>query len=88
MQNMAIVILQAQAAADTEYFLRIVGRAKGADQQRVVLTGVLRAYRWQYIVSGVRHPRFARLLSGMITPAQLARVQQALEPIVLAVDAD
>ena len=47
-------------------------------------TGVLRAYRWQYIVSGVQHPHFMRLLTGLTTPEQLARIVQALTPIMQA----
>src|SRR5215831_16215867 len=43
--------------------------------------GVLRAYRWQYIVSGAQHPRFLKLLVGMITPAQAERITKALAPI-------
>jgi hypothetical protein len=43
---------------------------------------VLAAYRWQYIVSGVRIPRFAELLNAMITPAQAERISTALAPIL------
>jgi hypothetical protein len=43
---------------------------------------VLQAYRWQYILSGVQHKHFSKLLSGMTTPAQLGRIQQALAPII------
>ena len=75
-------IVQAQAAADVEYFASIAGRAFGAIE-RLALDGcVLRAYRWQYIGSGVQHPRFMRLLTSLTTPAQLARIQQALGPIL------
>ena len=56
-------ILQAQAAADADYFLRVCAawtrprRARAAGRATV-----LKAYRWQYIVSGARHPRFCRAL--------------------------
>jgi hypothetical protein len=43
---------------------------------------VLGAYRWQYIITGVRHPHFGKLLAGMTTPAQMQRIQSALAPIV------
>ena len=33
------------------------------------------------IVSGAQHPRFMKLLTGMITPAQAERITQALAPI-------
>jgi len=75
-------ILQGQAAADADYFMQIVGRRFSGDDAAVVRTGVLRAYRWQYIVSGVQHPHFGRLLANMTTASQMARIQAALEPIV------
>ncbi len=43
---------------------------------------MLRAYRWQYIVSGVQEPRFANLLASLTTPAQMQRIGAALAPIV------
>ncbi len=43
---------------------------------------VFGAYRWQYIVSGVRHPHFGKLLTSMTTPAQMSRIQAALAPIL------
>ena len=46
-------ILQAQAAADADYFLEICRGPYSPEQRKRVRDGVLRAYRWQYIVSGV-----------------------------------
>ena len=74
-------ILQAQSAADAEYFLAIAGRRYTGEEETGIRALLLRAYRWQYIVSGVQHPHFARLLSGMTTPAQMSRIQAALAPI-------
>jgi hypothetical protein len=74
-------IVQAQAAADVDYFRAIAGASFGADQVKALQQGVLRAYRWQYILSGAQHPRFLKLLTGMITPAQVERVTRALAPI-------
>ncbi|HZN37422.1 MAG TPA: hypothetical protein VFD82_01390 [Planctomycetota bacterium] len=34
----------------------------------------LRAYRWQFIGSGVTDPRFQKILGGMIDEAQMARI--------------
>ena len=51
------------------------------DQLRLRAT-VLAAYRWQYIISGVREPRFSDLLGQMITAAQAERIGQALAPIL------
>ncbi len=75
-------ILQAQAAADATYFLAIAARPFSADEQAAVRDGVLRAYRWQYIVSGVQHPHFGRLLTSMTTESQRERIGAALAPIV------
>jgi hypothetical protein len=75
-------ILQAQSAADADYFLAINSRGFSPQEQEALKTGVLRAYRWQYIVSGVQHRHFARLLGSMTTPAQLLRIQQAIAPIM------
>ena len=77
-------LLQGQAAADSEYFASIAGRAFSTDERRQIDAGVLKAYRWQYIVSGVQHPHFMRLLTSMTTPEQLARIVQALTPIMQA----
>jgi hypothetical protein len=75
-------ILQAQAAADAGYFMGIAGRPFDAAESAAIRTQVLRAYRWQYIVSGVRHTHFGRLLTNMTTEAQMSRIQAALAPIV------
>ena len=75
-------ILQAQAAADTHYFVEICGRPMTAVDVEAVKATVLAAYRWQYIVSGVQIPRFSDLLNGMITPAQGERIGAALAPIM------
>jgi hypothetical protein len=74
-------ILQAQSAADAEYFLAIAGRRFTGEEEAGVRALLLRAYRWQYIVSGVQHPHFARLLTGMTTQAQMGRIQAALGPV-------
>jgi hypothetical protein len=43
---------------------------------------MLRAYRWQYIGSGIQHPHFVKMLSSVTTRQQLQRIQLALAPIV------
>jgi len=75
-------ILQGQAAADAAYFVRIAGRSFGDEEQAAIRALVIRAYRWQYIASGVQRPHFGRLLAGMTTENQMARIQSALAPIV------
>lgn len=75
-------ILQAQARADAGYFARICGRPVGADETGRIEAGLLRAYRWQYIVSGVQGERFREILGSLVTPAQGERIAAALAPIV------
>ena len=75
-------VLQAQAAADAEYFLSVAGRSFSGEQEAGIRALVLRAYRWQYIVSGVQHPHFGRLLTSMTSEPQMMRIQAALAPIV------
>jgi len=75
-------ILQAQSASDADYFIRNVSRPFSVDETAQINASVLSAYRWQYIISGVQHPHFGRLLTRMTTPAQMSRVQTALAPIM------
>ncbi|WP_433766340.1 diiron oxygenase [Pseudomonas putida] len=75
-------ILQAQSTADAGYFIASVTRALSLDETAQIHAGVLSAYRWQYIISGVQHPHFGKLLTSMTTPAQMARIQAALAPIM------
>jgi hypothetical protein len=41
-------------------------------------TTFLKAYRWQYIHSGARHPHFGKVLSDLITESQGQRIRAAL----------
>jgi len=75
-------LLQMQAGADSDHFMKVCGRRLTTGQQERVRAGVLKAYRWQYIVSGVEDPRFMDILGSMITPAQADRIGKALAPIV------
>ena len=71
-------IVQAQAAADGDYFARSCGRELGASEARMVRHTLLDAYRLQYIHSGARHPHFAATLASLTTDAQLGRIHDAL----------
>jgi hypothetical protein len=75
-------LLQLQAGADADYFLKVCGRSFTKQAQAQVHAGVLKAYRWQYIVSGVEDSRFQAILGDMITQEQSARIGAALAPIV------
>jgi hypothetical protein len=74
-------ILQVQSKADADYFLMTAGRAFTSEEAAAIRDTVLRAYRWQYIVSGVQDPRFNEVLGSMITPAQGERIGAALKPL-------
>jgi len=77
-------ILQAQAAADARYFAAVCERRLNADERRSVDDLVLKAYRWQYIVSGLQQSRFTSVLTSLTTAAQQERIGTALEPIMRA----
>jgi hypothetical protein len=75
-------IIRGQAALDAAYFLKLCSRNFSDDQQRAIHDLIVRAYRWQYIVSGVQHRHFGRLLTEFTTDEQMQRIQQALAPIM------
>ena len=75
-------ILQAQSAADAEYFLSTIHRSITDLEAARIKQLILKAYRWQYILSGVQHTRFVEVLSEMITKEQLEKVSQALAPLM------
>jgi hypothetical protein len=78
-------ILQAQSESDANYFGAISGQDLSVDEQAGVRQGLLRAYRWQYIVSGAVHPKFQEVLGSLVSDAQVTRIGDALAPLVEAV---
>ena len=75
-------ILQVQSEADANYFCMIAGRVFGADERAQVSSGLLRAYRWQYILSGVQEPRFSAILGSLVNAQQGDRIRSALLTLV------
>ena len=71
-------ILQNQSKADGAYFLDLCNRSFTDDEVRRIQDGTLRAYRWQYIFSGVEHPRFQKLYQELTNEDQRKRVSAAL----------
>lgn len=71
-------ILQVQAAADAGYFSLTCGRALPAAEADTLRSGLLKAYRWQYIFSGAQLPQFGKAMSSLINEDQGARIQHAL----------
>jgi hypothetical protein len=78
-------ILQAQAKADTSYFCTNAGEGFSDEQRARIDAGMLKAYRWQYIVSGAMEPRFRKTLFGCLEEAQVKRIEDALAPLSYAV---
>jgi hypothetical protein len=78
-------ILQQQALADARYFCSISGTSFSDAQREQIHATVLKAYRWQYLVSGVMEPRFQKVLFGLIDETQATRIHNALAPLTYAV---
>jgi hypothetical protein len=76
-------IVRAQAAADVAYFFNVKGAPISEQKAQRVQDQVLRAYRWQYILSGVEERRFQKVLSAMITGEQMRRIEAALAPLMV-----
>jgi hypothetical protein len=75
-------ILQAQAQSDARFFAKYCHRSLSPSERDAVAALVLKAYRWQYIVSGLQQSRFNTVLASLITPEQQAHIGMALEPIM------
>jgi hypothetical protein len=75
-------ILQMQAADDSRYFVQTCGRRLSSEEQEQLEKGLLRSYRWQYILSGAQHPHFIKVLTSLITDEQGERVQSALSSLM------
>jgi hypothetical protein len=74
-------ILQLQSAEDSRYFAETCGRRLSKDERNQLEAGLLRAYRWQYILSGAQHPHFIKVLTSLITESQTDRIQSALSQL-------
>ena len=78
-------LLQAQAKADAHYFMQAAATRFTAAQADQIHEKVLKAYRWQYIVSGVMGERFQKVLFGLIDEPQAVRIKNALAPLTYAI---
>jgi hypothetical protein len=74
-------ILQAQSEADAAYFVSRTSRTFSPEEQDVIRATLLRAYRYQYIFSGIQRTRFPDILRQHITEAQFERVTTALSAL-------
>jgi hypothetical protein len=75
-------IVQLQSNADADYFAACAGRKFSSAEEIAIQEVLLKAYRWQYIVSGVQEPRFVEVLKALVTPPQMERIGKALTPIL------
>jgi hypothetical protein len=71
-------ILRAQCRADVDYFLKVSKGSFTENEKERLKDGVLNAYRWQYIFSGVEHPRFQKLFIELTTEDQRQKINTAL----------
>jgi hypothetical protein len=71
-------ILQAQAPKDAAYFAANCGRALADGEAAMIARHFLKAYRWQYILSGAGHPRFQTILKSLVTGPQMKRIESAV----------
>jgi hypothetical protein len=74
-------ILQEQSKTDVRYFIDNCARSFSDKDVDRINDAVLGAYRWQYIFSGVEHPRFQELFGHLTTETQQERVSRALAPL-------
>jgi hypothetical protein len=77
-------LVRLQAGADAQYFMAVNGRALPAGDAARLADGLVAAYRWQYILSGVQVPRFMEILRPMVSDAQMERIGSGLAPIAAA----
>ena len=71
-------ILKLQAEADAGYFAAACGREVADAERAEIDAAFLRAYRWQYILSGAEHPHFLAVMTELMTEPQARRVMDAL----------
>ncbi len=75
-------LLQQQAAADADYFSHHLERALAEGEGARVRATFLRAYRYQYIGSGIEQTRFPEILFGLVDEVESARIKAALGPLL------
>jgi hypothetical protein len=71
-------VLKKQGRADVDYLMKICNHSFSDEEAQRIAKSVLGAYRWQYIFSGVEHPRFQKLYTELTTEDQRQRVGATL----------
>ena len=75
-------ILQLQAAVDAEYFASHLEHTPSASERERIASTFLRAYRYQYIGSGIELTRFPEILFSLVSEADAQRIKVALAPLL------
>jgi len=75
-------MLQLQATADADYFVDRIATSLSDAERQLVHPTVLRAYRYQYIGSGIALSRFPEILFELVSEAEAARIKTALAPLL------
>ena len=73
-------LLGQQVEMDIEALKMVVGRALSEDDKEEVRTHQRRAYRWTFLVSGLEHPNFVKIVGELTTEGsgKIAGAAQAL----------
>ena len=71
-------ILQIQSNADVDYFLKVSDHSCTEGEIGNLRAGFLKAYRRQYVFSGVEHPRYQSMLTKVTSASQRQRLGEAL----------
>jgi hypothetical protein len=71
-------ILQIQSTADVDYFLKVSDHSCTEGEIGNLRAGFIKAYRRQYVFSGVEHPRYQSMLTKVTSAAQRQRLGEAL----------
>lgn len=75
-------VVSMQAREDASYFMSALGRTLTAPERERVEVTFVDAYRFQYIVSGVKETRLVSVLSELVSEADLGRIQASLAPML------
>ena len=75
-------LLQIQTDHDVENLSACLGRTFSNSERAELAAAILAAKRYTFLESGVTHPRFVELFAQVATPAQQAKVGQALAGVL------
>ena len=79
--DMVYNVISKQADYDTDFFARTRETPTSDDELKAIFNTIKSAYVWQYMLSGIEHPRFLNLLTSMITPEQGERLMKVVNTL-------